>query len=363
MLTAAGTLARGGVLVRNLQALEALAAVDTVVFDKTGTLTRDGLDLQGVRVAAPAGLAPQEALALAAQLARHSLHPVSRAIAAAAPPGAAAPSGWALEAVQEVAGAGLQATARQGGAAGQELGILRLGSARHARVPAAAGEGAQQAVLSLERDGQVQALAHFTFAEELRPEAAQAVRALREAGVAVQLLSGDHAAAVQRVAERSGIQVAQGDCTPQDKLQRLRALQGEGHLVAMVGDGLNDGPVLAGAHVSFAFGRAVPLAQSKSDFVVMGDNLGRVVQALLLARRTLRIVRQNLWWAAGYNALCVPLAITGYMPAWLAGLGMALSSLLVVANAARLARIPAGDTSPPPNPAAPHAAPSPLEMA
>jgi Cu2+-exporting ATPase len=105
-----------------------------------------------------------------------------------------------------------------------------------------------------------------------------------------------------------------------------------------VGDGLNDGPVLAGAHVSFAFGRAVPLAQSQADFVVLGDSLALVPQTVVLARRTLRVVRQNLWWAAGYNALCVPLAVVGWMPAWLAGLGMALSSLLVVVNAARLAR-------------------------
>ncbi|OGA90339.1 MAG: hypothetical protein A2Z55_06155 [Burkholderiales bacterium RIFCSPHIGHO2_12_63_9] len=104
----------------------------------------------------------------------------------------------------------------------------------------------------------------------------------------------------------------------------------------MVGDGLNDGPVLAGAHVSFAFGRSVPLAQSRSDFVVLGDDLSLVAQSIALARKTLRVVRQNLWWAAGYNALSVPLAIAGYMPAWLAGLGMALSSLLVVLNAARL---------------------------
>ena len=157
-------------------------------------------------------------------------------------------------------------------------------------------------------------------------------------GVEVQLLSGDRLGAVQRVAAQAGIAQVQGECSPQGKLEALRALQAGGHQVALVGDGLNDGPVLAGAHVSFAFGRAVPLAQSRADFVVLGDSLALVPQTVLLARRTLRVVRQNLWWAAGYNALCVPLAVAGWMPAWLAGLGMALSSLLVVLNAARLAR-------------------------
>ena len=105
----------------------------------------------------------------------------------------------------------------------------------------------------------------------------------------------------------------------------------------MVGDGLNDGPVLAGANVSFVVGTAVPLAQAKADFVVLGDDLVRVVSSLRLSRRTLRIVRQNLCWAAAYNAVCVPLAVAGWMPAWLAGLGMASSSLVVVLNALRLA--------------------------
>ena len=103
-----------------------------------------------------------------------------------------------------------------------------------------------------------------------------------------------------------------------------------------MGDGLNDGPVLAGALVSFAFGQAVPLAQAQSDFVVLGDNLDVVAKTWFLARRTMLIVRQNLWWAAIYNAVCVPLAVVGWLPAWLAGLGMALSSLLVVLNALRL---------------------------
>jgi Cu2+-exporting ATPase len=152
----------------------------------------------------------------------------------------------------------------------------------------------------------------------------------------VYLLSGDSVSAAARVAAQVGITAFKGACSPQDKLDFLRNAQQKGHKVAVVGDGLNDGPVLAGAHVSFAFGQAVPLAQAQADFVVLGDQLGAVAQALSLARRTLRVVRQNLWWAAGYNAVCVPLAMVGWMPAWLAGLGMGMSSLLVVLNALRL---------------------------
>ena len=128
-------------------------------------------------------------------------------------------------------------------------------------------------------------------------------------------------------------------CSPQDKLDFLRESQQQGHKVAVVGDGLNDGPVLAGAHASFAFGQAVPLAQAQADFLVSGSRLTDVAGAIVLSRRTLMIVRQNLWWAALYNAVCVPLAVAVMLPAWLAGIGMASSSLLVVLNALRLSLI------------------------
>ena len=154
--------------------------------------------------------------------------------------------------------------------------------------------------------------------------------------MAVHLLSGDGVEAVSRVASAVGIAAFQGGCSPQDKLAFLKAAQERGARVAVVGDGLNDGPALAGAHVSFSFGQAVPLAQAQSDFVVLGEQLSTVVDTVRLARRTLRVVRQNLVWAGVYNAVCVPLAVLGYLPAWLAGLGMALSSLLVVLNALRL---------------------------
>ena len=163
-------------------------------------------------------------------------------------------------------------------------------------------------------------------------------------GVAVQVLSGDRGLAVKRVAHQLGLRDAQlnahdvqGDCTPQTKLAHLQHLQQQGHQVMMVGDGLNDGPVLAGANVSMAVGQAVPLSQAQCDFVMPGGQLMLLPVMLGQAKRTMRVVRQNLWWAASYNAVCVPLALAGWLPAWLAGLGMALSSLLVIANAARLA--------------------------
>lgn len=336
MLTAAGTLARSGVLVRNLQGLEALAAVDTLVFDKTGTLTRDGLVLRALTPAE--GQNTDELLALAALLARQSMHPASKALAQAAEVAELPASAWLLDSVQEIAGSGLDVwvQARSNTALRRHL---RLGSAAHCGVPELAPhELGQSVVLAEESQGGWLPLAQFHLSEDVRPEAAQVIADLRQQGVTVQLLSGDRSAAVQTVAAKLGIEQAQGDCKPQDKLAAMQAAQAAGHKVAMVGDGLNDGPVLAGAHVSFAFGRAVPLAQSRADFVVLGDSLELVLQSLLLARRTLSVVRQNLGWAAAYNAISIPLALVGWMPAWLAGLGMALSSLLVVANAARLAR-------------------------
>ena len=309
MLTAAGTLARHGVLVRNLQGLEALAHVDTVVFDKTGTLTRDGMALQAVHTAH--GWSTEEVLAMAASLARHSMHPASRAVVAAA---AALDDGrWAVTDLQEEAGQGLVARVHDRLGAGQPARQIRLGSAHHAGVAPEEAGSALQVVLSEQHvSGAVSELARFDLVEDLRAEAPAVVTALEQGGVAVQLLSGDRVGAVQRVAAQAGIAQAAGECTPQGKLAALQALQAGGHQVAMVGDGLNDGPVLAGAHVSFAFGRAVPLAQSQADFVVLGDSLALVPQTVLLARRTLRVVRQNLWWAAGYNALCVPLAVVGW---------------------------------------------------
>ena len=179
-------------------------------------------------------------------------------------------------------------------------------------------------------------MATFELQETLRPEAASVVRALQQQGLSVKVLSGDADTAVAVVARSLGVTDYRGGCSPQDKLLAIQALQQQGHRVAMVGDGLNDGPVLAGADVSFALGQALALTQSQADMVLMSGRLDLLEQTLLRSRQTLQVVRQNLLWSVLYNAACVPLALMGWLPAWAAGLGMALSSLLVVLNALRL---------------------------
>ena len=325
MLASAGALARQGVLVRRLTALETLSTVDTVVFDKTGTLTRDAFVLEQVRLRD--GVDRAQALALAAALGQGSLHPVSRALAQAAQDeGVDAVS---VADLQEVMGQGV--AARRDGA-GALHGPLRLGSAAFCGVQAMDG-GGPVSHLS-DAAGWV---ASFELREDLRPDARAAVQALHAAGVRTRLLSGDRPEAVRRVGQLAGIDDVQGACLPDDKLARMRQAQAEGATVAMVGDGLNDGPVLAGADVSFAFGRAVPLARAQADFVVLGERLALIPGAFVQARRTMRVVRQNLGWAVAYNVVGVPLAMAGWMSPWAAGLGMACSSLLVVVNALRLA--------------------------
>ena len=330
MLAAAGALARCGVLVRRLDAFEALAKVDTVMFDKTGTLTRDCLVLAGTRTRA--GITAAQALAQAQALARHSLHPVSRALVAAftSQQTPTSQTDWLASCVTETPGGGVMARVGMG-PDGREATEMRLGSAAFCQLMQP--ESSLMQVFLADAQGW---LATFDLQEDLRPDARATVQALQAAGVAVHLLSGDLPEAVARVAQALGITAYAGACTPQNKLDFLQRAQQAGRCVAMVGDGLNDGPVLAGAQVSFAFGQAVPLAQAKADFVVPGGQLGAVAQAVLLARRTVRVVRQNLAWAALYNAVCVPLAVAGLLSAWAAGLGMALSSLLVVLNALRL---------------------------
>jgi Cu2+-exporting ATPase len=341
MLSAAGALAKGGVLLRRLQALQMLAKVDTVIFDKTGTLTEENFNVQ--RVTTREGVLPAQAFAWAAGLAAHSLHPVARSLTRAHANTNTNANANAnvqneqplLTNFQEFAGQGVQATLQE---VDSESGLahhkeLRLGSATFCGLPST-----QQEVLHACLSDEDGWLATFEFSETLRPEALPTLRALEKMGLHIRILSGDGQASVAQVAQRLEIQDAKGNCSPEEKLRQVKLEQSLGHCVAMVGDGLNDGPVLAGADVSFALGQALPLAQSKADFVFMASDLKPLVATFQISRKTLQIVKQNLIWAAVYNFACVPLAMLGYLPAWLAGLGMACSSLGVVLNAMRLSK-------------------------
>ena len=247
---------------------------------------------------------------------------------------------WRADEIVEVSGQGLRGRLRADRAVTTKV-QARLGSASFCdAVPAAA---AGPTVFLSDEQGW---LASFELQESLRPDARDTVQRLRQAGLKVLLLSGDRPTAVQALAGVCAIEQAEGDCTPAGKLERIADLQRQGRRVAMVGDGLNDGPVLARADVSFAMASAVPLSRAQADLVVLGEELAEVAESLLHARRAMRVVRQNLLWAAIYNAVCVPLAVAGLLPAWLAGLGMAGSSLLVVANASRMASTRAGSALP-----------------
>ncbi|HEX5806291.1 MAG TPA: cation-translocating P-type ATPase [Macromonas sp.] len=330
MLASAGALARRGILVRRLQAFETLAQVDTVVFDKTGTLTQDAVAVR--QVLTRPGVTRAQALESALALSAASLHPVSRAIATQARAELPSLAAQFIE-VRETAGQGLAATLQ-----GQEW---LLGSARHCQLdedclpPGGQGNVEAPCAYLVDQNGWV---ATFVLDEGLRSDAVPALAALADQGLKVRLLSGDRESAVRRVARLLGIRDALSQASPECKLAEMIRLQNTGSRLAMVGDGMNDGPVLARADSSFALGHGAPLTQAQSDFVVQSGKLAEVADTIGQARLTMRVVRQNLWWAAAYNAVSVPLALVGLMPPWMAGLGMAGSSLLVIGNAMRLSR-------------------------
>ena len=324
LVAAARGMARQGVLLQRLDAIEVLARARHVVFDKTGTLTEDRPTLAALRLRPAAVVAGWDEAALRAQaaaLAAWSQHPLSRAIVAGSAAATAPAAAW--REVHEQPGAGVGAVDAQGRR-------WRLGSAAWA-----GGEAGDDAVL-LACDNTV--LAAFDFEETLRAGAAEAIAQLQAQGVQVTLLSGDRATRAQALAARLGIQRVHAQATPEDKLAVLKALQAEAGPVVMVGDGINDAPVLARADASLAMGQGALVARAQADAVVTSSRLADLVLARTRARRAVALVRQNMLLSAVYNATCIPLALVGWLPPWAAGLGMAMSSVVVILNAQRAAR-------------------------
>ena len=334
-LTAAtGLLARRGLLVTRAGAVERLAGVDRVIFDKTGTLTLGQLRITSVETAS--GWEVDEALAVAAALESVSEHPIARAFGMAHPAGPPAD-------VHVAPGRGIEGSVR-----GKRW---RLGkpdwAAQLAGVAAPELPGDDTAVCLADEEA-VRAV--FRLADRLRGGAREQLQRLQQLGLATEVASGDAADAVAPMAAAVGADAWQGGMTPEDKLALLRTRQQAGETVVMVGDGVNDAPVLAGADVSVAMAGGTSLAQTSADMVLLGESLAPLVEGVLQARRTLRIVRQNLAWAAGYNLVALPLAAAGFIAPWMAAIGMSASSLLVVLNALRLSR--------PPRPGSAHSAPA-----
>jgi P-type Cu2+ transporter len=320
---ASGAMFRAGVLLNSGDSIERLAEVDHIIFDKTGTLT-----LPDLEVVNAAGI-PEDVFSLAGQLALSSHHPVAAAVAQAA--GAKSP----LVGVVEEPGQGVRATLGE-----TELRLGRpsfCGAEQLAKDSAGLDPEASIVAFSL---GEAKYI--FTVRQALRPDARTVISALQKRNVTVEILSGDREPAVQAAARALGVSEWRAGVTPADKIARIEDLKRQGFKVMMVGDGLNDAPSLAAAHVSMSPISAAHLSQATADLVFLGKPLAPVVAAIDFSRRALRLMRQNLWLAVGYNVLAVPIAIGGFVTPLVAAAAMSGSSVLVMLNALRARRVASG---------------------
>jgi Cu2+-exporting ATPase len=321
LTTATGSLHKLGLLLTRGHVLDGLNQIDTVIFDKTGTLTEGRLTLGHVQTLG--ALDSVQCLDLAAALENRSEHPIARAFGQ---------SSLSAEQVISEPGRGLE-----GWVNGRRLRIGQpafVAALSDYAAPAIVGEQGQWLLLGDEQEP----LAWLVLDDRLRSDAPALLDACRTRGWQTLLLSGDSSPMVAQVAAELGISDARGGLTPADKLAVLQQLHAQGRRVLMLGDGVNDVPVLAAADISIAMGSATDLAKTSADAVLLSNRLTSLIDAFALAKRTRRIIRENLLWACLYNGLILPFAAFGWVtPLW-AALGMSLSSLLVVLNALRLTR-------------------------
>lgn len=320
LTSAASALRASGVIVRGENALEALSRTTHLIFDKTGTLTEGALNI--VTTQALGSVQSDELLAVGAALQQYSGHPVARAFDGI-------PASTGLERVEYHVGAGLE---------GYRHNVrYRMGSEAFCRQladslpPPPVGE---LYWIALCRENEP--LAWIGLDDRTRTEAPSVIKTALQAGMQVELLTGDSSPQGPSLARTLGIEHVASGLTPQQKMVHVQELQGDSAVVTMVGDGLNDAPVLGLADASFAVAGATDLARTQADFVIVGGDLQVVIQTWRKARQCRRIIMQNFAWALGYNLGAIPLAALGYIPPWAAAIGMSLSSLLVVANSLRL---------------------------
>lgn len=327
LAAASKRLMKAGLVIVKANAIEVLARIQHVVFDKTGTLTCGQLHLQEIH-ALRADYPVSKISKLATALERKSEHPLASAFAELDD------SGYLPENIKIFPGEGIE-----GNLNGQlyRLGQLTFVQAISTAQEATVAKSAEQGIIIYLADTNG-LIGKLTLIDEIREDAAAVIKQLQGQGLEVSIVSGDSTPEVQRVAEQLQIKQWQARQLPADKLEIIRKYQHQNETVLMVGDGINDAPVLAGADVSMAMSSATHLAKNSADFIVTINSLIAVPEALEIAKRSKRIIRQNLSWALLYNLLAVPLAVTGMISPWMAVIGMSLSSLIVVINAARLTR-------------------------
>ncbi len=325
LASASTRLARNGVLVTRADAIERLAAIDTVVLDKTGTLTQG--DAAHVSVSTRADMTADRSLAVAAALERHSTHPIALALQRHGDLALLA------DGVVETTGRGIEGTID-----GRRYRIGKLDYVSELLADASGVRDTRPDAAALYLGDSQRLIATFEIADRPRAGAQDTIAELQTLGLMIAVASGDHPERVRAIAESLRIERAHGLLSPDGKIELVRQYQDAGHRVLMLGDGINDGPVLAAANVSCAMGQGSSIAQCAADLVLLDDSLRGLARAIETARKAQRILRQNLTWAFAYNVAAVPAAALGFVPAWLAALGMSLSSLAVVMNASRLTR-------------------------
>ncbi len=320
-LTAAtGHLHKLGFMITRSHVLEGLNQVNHIIFDKTGTLTRGKLNLAETRPVPGCKDSTEALLAIASALEAHSEHPIAKAFDNV--PGAR------LQAhnVKSHIGQGIEGLVNNR--------LYRIGKPDFASGQCSPPDNRQWLLLASDNTP----LCWFRISDSLKPEAKETIRQLMATGKKVTLLSGDRSTVVASTAKTLGINHWQGEASPDDKLAFIRHCQQQGDRVLMIGDGINDIPVLAGADISLAMGNASDLARTSADAILISQNLQQLPDAFRLTQQTLRVIHQNLTWALAYNLTALPLAASGMIAPWMAALGMTLSSLIVVANALRLDR-------------------------
>ncbi|MTE23572.1 cation-translocating P-type ATPase [Microbacterium sp. ZXX196] len=333
LMIGTGTGAQHGILIRDAQALERARAIDTIVLDKTGTVTAGAMSVRGVEAAA--GEDADEVLRIAAAVESGSEHPIARAIVAAAE-GAPAVSDF-----RALAGLGAQGVVEGRGAVVGRPALLEQWAAELDADLArrfAEAEASGATVVAVAWDGRARGV--IAIADAVKPTSRQAVAELRALGLEPVLVTGDAEAPARAVADEVGIERVIAGVLPAEKVEVVRRLQAEGRQVAMVGDGVNDAAALAQADLGMAMGTGTDVAIEASDLTLVRGDLRVAAQAVRLSRRTIAIIRGNLFWAFAYNVAAIPVAALGLLAPMLAGAAMAFSSVFVVLNSLRLRRLP-----------------------